>query len=179
MDFKLDQTSPVPFHAQIEKYLRKLILKKEYKKLDSKIIQKMVFSLLGGLGIFLLGMRYMSDGIQKIAGPSLKKCIKMVTNNRFLACTAGVFLTLLVQSSSVTTVMAVGFVNSGIMALQQAIGVILGANIGTTMLVDHHAFSRIEDRNNFIIRDRVTAFGIVHQQAFGAFDSYFASFLIG
>ncbi|EDM29541.1 hypothetical protein LNTAR_17363 [Lentisphaera araneosa HTCC2155] len=108
-------------------------LKKEYKKLDSKIIQKMVFSLLGGLGIFLLGMRFMSDGIQKVAGPSLKKCIKMVTNNRVLACIAGVFLTVLVQSSSVTTVMAVGFVNSGIMALQQAIGVILGANIGTTI----------------------------------------------
>jgi phosphate:Na+ symporter len=108
-------------------------LKKKYIKLDSKIIQKMIFSLLGGLGIFLLGMRYMSDGIQKIAGPSLKKCIKMVTNNRFLACIAGVFLTILVQSSSVTTVMAVGFVNSGIMALNQAIGVILGANIGTTV----------------------------------------------
>ena len=108
-------------------------LKKEYKKLDSKIIQKMIFSLLGGLGIFLLGMRFMSDGIQKIAGPSLKKCIKMVTNNRILACIAGVCLTVLVQSSSVTTVMAVGFVNSGIMALNQAIGVILGANIGTTI----------------------------------------------
>lgn len=108
-------------------------LKKEYKKLDSKIIQKMIFSLLGGLGIFLLGMRFMSDGIQKIAGPSLKKCIKMVTNNRILACIAGVCLTVLVQSSSVTTVMAVGFVNSGIMALNQAIGVILGANIGTTV----------------------------------------------
>ena len=108
-------------------------LKKKYIKLDSKIIQKMIFSLLGGLGIFLLGMRFMSDGIQKIAGPSLKKCIKMVTNNRVLACIAGVFLTVLVQSSSVTTVMAVGFVNSGIMALNQAIGVILGANIGTTI----------------------------------------------
>ena len=115
------------------KVKKALLKKKEYKKLDQKIIQKMIFSLLGGLGIFLLGMRYMSDGIQKIAGPSLKKLIKMVTNNRFFACTAGVLLTILVQSSSVTTVMAVGFVNSGIMALNQAIGVILGANIGTTV----------------------------------------------
>ena len=107
--------------------------KKQYEELTPKVIQKMVFSLLGGLGIFLLGMRYMSEGIQKIAGASLKRLIKMVTNNRFLACTVGVALTMLVQSSSVTTVMAVGFVNSGIMALNQAIGVILGANIGTTV----------------------------------------------
>ena len=130
-DVKADADKSVDAKSAKENLV--VVRKKEYKKLTSKIIEKMIFSLLGGLGIFLLGMRYMSDGIQKIAGASLKKLIKMVTNNRFLACTVGVMLTMLVQSSSVTTVMAVGFVNSGIMALNQAIGVILGANIGTTV----------------------------------------------
>ena len=106
---------------------------KKYKEVDSKLITTMVFNLIGGLGIFLLGMRYMSDGLQTIAGNSLKKLIKAVTDNRFMACGVGVMVTLLVQSSSVTTVMAVGFVNSTIMELNQAIGIILGANIGTTI----------------------------------------------
>ncbi|MGL1933823.1 MAG: Na/Pi cotransporter family protein [Fibrobacterales bacterium] len=96
-------------------------------------VMKMVFSVLGGLGIFLLGMRYMSDGLQTVSGPSLKRMISLVTDNRFLATGVGVAVTCFVQSSSITTVMAVGFVNSGIMALNQAIGVILGANIGTTI----------------------------------------------
>ncbi|MCM8530107.1 MAG: Na/Pi symporter, partial [Lentisphaeraceae bacterium] len=106
---------------------------KKKKGVDSKIITGMIFNLIGGLGIFLLGMRYMSDGLQTIAGSSLKRLIKAVTDNRFMACGVGVMVTLLVQSSSVTTVMAVGFVNSTIMELHQAIGIILGANIGTTI----------------------------------------------
>lgn len=101
--------------------------------MDFVAIQKMAFSLIGGLGIFLLGMKYMSEGLQTIAGQSLKKLIAAVTGNRFFATGIGVLVTMIVQSSSVTTVMAVGFVNSGIMALGQAIGVILGANIGTTI----------------------------------------------
>jgi phosphate:Na+ symporter len=101
--------------------------------MDSELVQKMIFSVLGGLGIFLLGMRYMSDGLQIIAGPSLRRMIGTVTDNRLLACVTGVIVTCLVQSSSVTTVMTVGLVNSGVMALNQAIGVILGANIGTTI----------------------------------------------
>jgi len=133
VDSKSIETGKVETETEKTKKNDTSIKGKKYIKLDAKIIQKMIFSLLGGLGIFLLGMRYMSDGIQKIAGASLKKLIKQVTNNRFLACIVGVILTMLVQSSSVTTVMAVGFVNSGIMALNQAIGVILGANIGTTI----------------------------------------------
>lgn len=101
--------------------------------MDFIAIQKMVFAIVGGLGIFLLGMKFMSEGLQTVAGPSLRKMIAMVTGNRFFATTIGVLVTCLVQSSSVTTVMTVGFVNSGIMALEQAIGVILGANIGTTV----------------------------------------------
>ncbi|NNE01217.1 MAG: Na/Pi cotransporter family protein [Pirellulaceae bacterium] len=93
----------------------------------------LVCDLVGGLGIFLLGMKYMSEGMQAVAGSSLRRVVALVTNNRLFAVTVGVFVTCVVQSSSVTTVMVVGFVNSGVMELSQAIGVIMGANIGTTI----------------------------------------------
>ncbi|WP_232103610.1 Na/Pi cotransporter family protein [Gimesia algae] len=93
----------------------------------------MTTTLIGGLGIFLLGMKYMSQGLQSIAGASLRRLIGAVTNNRILATLVGFLVTILVQSSSVTTVMTVGFVNGGLMSLTQAIGVIMGANIGTTV----------------------------------------------
>jgi phosphate:Na+ symporter len=98
----------------------------------SQFIQ-MSFGLIGGLGIFLLGMKNMSDGMQAVAGTGLRRMIGAVTNNRFLATAVGTGVTCIVQSSSVTTVMVVGFVNSGVMQLQQAAGVIMGANIGTTI----------------------------------------------
>jgi phosphate:Na+ symporter len=96
-------------------------------------IQDILFKVVGGLGIFLLGMKYMSEGMQAVAGSRLRKMISAVTDNRFAACAIGTLITGIVQSSSVTTVMVVGFVNSGFMTLIQAIGVILGANIGTTV----------------------------------------------
>lgn len=89
--------------------------------------------ILGGLGIFLLGMKSMSDGMQAVAGASLRRMIGAVTNNRYLATLVGALVTCIVQSSSITTVMVVGFVNSGVMSLSQAVGVIMGANIGTTI----------------------------------------------
>lgn len=94
---------------------------------------KIVFQAIGGLGIFLLGMRYLSDGIQSVASGQLRRLIGAVTNNRFVALGVGVAFTCLVQSSSITTVMVVGLVNSAVMTLGQAIGVIMGANIGTTI----------------------------------------------
>lgn len=94
---------------------------------------EMTTTLIGGLGIFLLGMKYMSQGLQSIAGASLRRLIGAVTNNRVLATMVGFLVTVLVQSSSVTTVMTVGFVNGGLMSLTQAIGVIMGANVGTTV----------------------------------------------
>jgi len=94
---------------------------------------EMATTLIGGLGIFLLGMKYMSQGLQSIAGASLRRLIGAVTNNRVLATMVGFLVTVLVQSSSVTTVMTVGFVNGGLMSLTQAIGVIMGANVGTTV----------------------------------------------
>lgn len=94
---------------------------------------KLIFTVIGGLGIFLLGMKNMSEGLQAIAGNGLRKMISAVTDNRLMAAGVGTTVTMLVQSSSITTVMVVGFVNSGFMTLSQAIGVIMGANIGTTV----------------------------------------------
>ncbi len=93
----------------------------------------MIFKLVGGLGIFLLGMKNMSDGMQSVAGNSLRRLIGAVTSHRLFAITVGVIVTCIVQSSSITTVMVVGFVNSGVMGLAQGIGVIMGANVGTTI----------------------------------------------
>ncbi|MDD5134677.1 MAG: Na/Pi cotransporter family protein [Phycisphaerae bacterium] len=101
--------------------------------MEAKQILDMIFTIVGGLGIFLLGMMSISDGMQAIAGERLRKLVNAVTNNRFIACGVGTFVTSIIQSSSVTTVIVVGLVNAGIMNLTQAIGVIFGANIGTTM----------------------------------------------
>lgn len=95
-------------------------------------ISALLFNLVGGLGIFLYGMRLMSEGLQKVAGDQLRTIFNMVTTNRFIGVFTGFLVTAIIQSSSATTVMLVGFVNAGIMNLQQAIHVILGANIGTT-----------------------------------------------
>ncbi|KLU03537.1 Sodium-dependent phosphate transporter [Rhodopirellula islandica] len=101
--------------------------------MDSSTLIKMIFELAGGLGIFLLGMKHMSDGMQAVAGNSLRRLVGAVTNHRVFATMVGVIVTCIVQSSSITTVMVVGFVNSGVMNLSQAVGVIMGANIGTTI----------------------------------------------
>jgi len=94
---------------------------------------KLIMTVIGGLGIFLLGMKNMSEGLQAIAGNGLRRMISAVTDNRLMAVGVGTLVTTLVQSSSITTVMVVGFVNSGFMNLSQAIGVIMGANVGTTI----------------------------------------------
>ena len=101
--------------------------------MDHELLTEMVFGLIGGLGIFLMGMKYMSEGMQAVAGAGLRRMIGIATNNRILATIVGVGVTCLVQSSSITTVMVVGFVNSSLMTLTQAAGVIMGANIGTTI----------------------------------------------
>ena len=88
---------------------------------------------IGGLAIFLFGMKSMSEGMKAVAGRRMRRIIASVTDNPFMAVVAGITVTFLLQSSSITTVLVVGFVNSGLMMLTQAIGVILGANIGTTI----------------------------------------------
>jgi len=104
------------------------------------MVQSMIFSFMGGLGLFLYGMKIMSEGLQKAAGDRLRKVLEKLTSNRFIAFLVGVGVTAVVQSSSATTVMVVGFVNAGLMNLLQAIGVILGANIGTTVTAQMIAF---------------------------------------
>lgn len=92
----------------------------------------LTFNLLGGLGVFLLGIKMMSDGLQKAAGDRLRRIISCATTNRFTATLSGILTTSIIQSSSATTVMVVGFASAGLLSLSQSLGVIFGANIGTT-----------------------------------------------
>lgn len=92
-----------------------------------------IISLLGGLGLFLFGMKYMSDGLNQVAGNKMQALLEKLTRNRFKGFLLGVVVTAVIQSSSATTVMLMGFLNAGIMDLAQATGVIIGANIGTTI----------------------------------------------
>ena len=89
--------------------------------------------LIGSLGLFLYGMKIMSEGLQKFAGDSLRRILTAMTTNRVTGVLTGVLITALIQSSSATTVMVVSFVNAGLLTLTQSIGVIMGANIGTTV----------------------------------------------
>ncbi len=101
--------------------------------MDFHSIIEMIVQVVGGLGLFLFGMKQMSEGMQAIAGSRIRYLIGKVTNNRVMGVGIGASITALIQSSSVTTVMVVGMVNAGLMTLQQSIGVIMGANIGTTI----------------------------------------------
>ena len=94
---------------------------------------QMGYTALGGLGVFILGMKYLSESLQMLSGGLIRKAISSLTTNRILAVLVGLSVTAFVQSSSITTVMVVGLTNAGLMQLSQAIGVILGANIGTTI----------------------------------------------
>ncbi|WP_369792734.1 Na/Pi cotransporter family protein [Virgibacillus sp. SK37] len=96
-------------------------------------IQALLFEFIGGLGIFLLGIKYMGEGLQKSAGDRLRDILDKFTSNPFMGVLAGIIVTVLIQSSSGTTVLTVGLVNAGFMTLRQAIGVIMGANVGTTV----------------------------------------------
>ena len=94
---------------------------------------EIIIGIMGGLGLFLFGMNLMGEALEKAAGSKLKKIIELLTSNIFMGVLVGTLVTAVIQSSSATTVMVVGFVNAGIMTLPQAVGVIMGANIGTTV----------------------------------------------
>ncbi|MCC3865149.1 Na/Pi cotransporter family protein [Terrisporobacter petrolearius] len=94
---------------------------------------EIIIGIMGGLGLFLFGMNLMGEALEKAAGSKLKKIIELLTSNIFMGVLIGTLVTAVIQSSSATTVMVVGFVNAGIMTLPQAVGVIMGANIGTTV----------------------------------------------
>ena len=93
----------------------------------------LTLNLLGGMGIFLYGMKLMSDGLQKMAGAKMRQMLSIATTNRFAATFSGMLVTAIIQASGATTVMVVGFTSAGLLTLTQALGVIFGANIGTTM----------------------------------------------
>ncbi len=103
------------------------------------------FEFLGGLGMFLYGMSIMADGMQKTAGSKMSSFLGMLTNNRFLAVALGALITAIIQSSGATTVMVVGFVSAGVLNLSQAVGVIMGANIGTTITAWIVSMSQLGD----------------------------------
>jgi len=117
------------------------VFDRERGKLMSALLsQELIFGLLGGIGLFLFGMKTMSEGLQKIAGARMRQILAALTNNRIIGTLVGIAVTAIIQSSSATTVMVVGFVNAGLMSLMQAIGVVLGANIGTTVTAQLIAF---------------------------------------
>lgn len=109
-----------------------------------------VLSLVGGLALFLFGMDTLGKGLEKLSGGRMERMLEKLTSNRFKAVALGTLVTAVIQSSSATTVMVVGFVNSGIMKLSQAIGIIMGANIGTTMTSWILSLSSIEGDSFFI-----------------------------
>ncbi len=106
----------------------------------SSELVSMIFGLLGGLAVFIYGMNLMSDGLQKAAGERMRRILEVLTGNPIVAVLVGALVTTLLQSSSATTVMVIGFVSARLMTLNQAIGVILGANIGTTITAQLVAF---------------------------------------
>jgi len=100
--------------------------------LNFEMLKDILFPLVGGLGMFLFGMRMMSEGLKKVAGERMKSILEMLTKTPFIGLLVGALVTMLIQSSSATTVMTVGIANAGLLTLRQAISVVLGANIGTT-----------------------------------------------
>ena len=111
---------------------------------------QIIFGLLGGLAVFIYGMNMMSECLQKAAGEKMKSILALLTKNPVLGVIAGALTTAVLQSSSATTVMAIGFVSAGLMSLPQAISIIFGANIGTTMTAQIIAF-KISDYIYIII----------------------------
>ena len=112
----------------------------EKRKILMNETAKIIFGLVGGLAMFLFGMNSMSDALQKAAGEKMKKVLSFLTKNPLMGALAGALVTAVLQSSSATTVMVIGFVSAGLMSLPQAISVIFGANIGTTMTAQLMAF---------------------------------------
>jgi phosphate:Na+ symporter len=103
-------------------------------------MEMIIFKSLGGLGMFLFGMKIMSEGLQKVAGKKMRQILGLVSNNRVIGCMVGALVTSVIQSSSATTVMLVSFVDAGLMTFVQATGVLIGANIGTTITAQLIAF---------------------------------------
>ena len=125
---------------------------------------ELILNLLGGLGLFLFGMNFMSQGLQKAAGARLRSILEAMTKNKIVAVLFGALFTAIIQSSGATTVMVVSFVNAGIMTLAQSVGIIFGANIGTTITSQLVAF------NLTGVAPFILFVGAVWQEAYGEKD---------
>jgi phosphate:Na+ symporter len=117
-----------------------------------------ILLLFAGVGVFIAGMNMLGDGLERSAGGGLKKLLGKISNNRFAGVGIGAGVTAIIQSSSATTVMVVGFVNSGLMTLKQAINVIIGANIGTTVTAWILSLGGIDSGNFFVQMLKPTSF---------------------
>ena len=111
-----------------------------------------VFSMVGGLALFLYGMSVMGSGLEKMSGGKLERILEKLTSNPLKAVLLGAGVTAVIQSSSATTVMVVGFVNSGIMKFSQAIGIIMGANIGTTITSWMLSLTTLDAGGSFLLK---------------------------
>ncbi|MFC2152574.1 Na/Pi symporter [Bacteroidota bacterium] len=128
------------FSAKLENYPETNFLIYKVFARKTNWVFMLIAGLMGGLGLFFLGMNMMSDGMQNAAGDKMRTILSQITNNRFIAVGVGTFVTMVIQSSSATTVMLVSFVHSKLMKFRQSIGVILGADIGTTITAQLIAF---------------------------------------
>ena len=133
--------------------IRIKVKKKKYIRGDNTTMKytSIIIPFVGGLGMFIYGMQIMAQGLENAAGNRMKSLLGALTKNKFFGVLLGAFITAVIQSSSATTVMVVGFVNSGLMSLRQAINVIMGANIGTTITAWILSLSGIES-SNFILQ---------------------------
>ena len=114
-----------------------------------------ILGLLGGLALFLYGMQMMSNGLESVAGNKMKDILEKLTSNRFLGIIVGALITAVIQSSSATTVMVVGFVNSGMMTLNQAVWIIMGANILNFRCFTTYFLNNIRFGYNMIIKNQI------------------------
>ena len=120
--------------------MKEISRRRSKEKMNGETVQ-MIMTLVGGLALFIFGMNFMSDGLQKAAGDKMRSILALLTKNPVLGVVAGALVTAVLQSSSATTVMVIGFVSAGLMKLPQAISIILGANIGTTITAQLIAFN--------------------------------------
>jgi len=140
-EFKVGKATGVyTYSVEVSDPARNIQIRKVEVKEMAMGLPGFIILVLGGLAIFIFGMRSMSEGLQMVAGEKMKNILQLFARNRFVAVAAGALVTAVVQSSSATTVMVVGFVNAGLLNLFQSIGIIFGANIGTTITAQMIAF---------------------------------------
>ncbi len=140
-EFKVGKATGVyKYSVEVSDPVRDFHIRKIEVKQMGMNLPGFIIVVLGGLAIFIFGMKNMSDGLQMVAGEKMKHILQLFAKNRFVAVAAGALVTAMVQSSSATTVMVVGFVNAGLLNLFQSIGIVFGANIGTTITAQMIAF---------------------------------------